>query len=138
MKVFVALFALLVIGRCEAGDIQPIKLVKIYRWTIRPDYTRYEYVFSTTNHKPHRLNLAADVSLLNPDKNEVGTGFIYFETPPGKTATNSIEADAPPISSGDSAREASEYRLEVRDHAMTKRYDEEGSVAGVPVVHKQG
>ena len=140
MKRMVALYALALLSSfLPAARAQEIKLVTVYRKTISADYTRYEYVFSTTNHTRHRLNLSADVSLLDAKNDPLDTRFIFFEARPGDSQTSSIESDVAPTSApgGAPAQGACFYRLNVRDHAHSRSYEKGGVVAGVAVVHKQ-
>ena len=51
-----ALLCALLLSLCSLVRAQEIKIKEVYRKTITPDYTRYEYVFSITNNTPDRLN----------------------------------------------------------------------------------
>jgi len=136
MKSCAILFALLVTFATVAGA-QEIKLKEVYRRTITADYTRYEYVFSMTNHTADRLLLFIDVSLLDSGKNIVDTRFLSFETPEGSTQTGSIESDDAPTVSATSGTTASFYKLSIRDAGRNKVYEEKGDI-NVPVIHKKG
>jgi hypothetical protein len=134
-----ALLCVMLVSLCSlirAQEIE-IKIKEVYRKTITPDYTRYEYVFSITNNTPNRLNVFVDVSLLDAQKKIVDTRFLDFQTPEGVTETGSIESDYPPAAAGASGIAALFYRLSVRDDVQLKTYQKEGEIK-VPVIHKQG
>jgi hypothetical protein len=138
MKRCVILYVVLM-SFCALGGAQEIKIKikEIYRRTITSDYTRYEYVFSVTNHTTERLNLFIDVSLLDSGKNILETRFLNFETPEGATETGSIESDYPPTVSATSGTTASFYKLSIRDPALNKVYEQGGDL-NVKVIHRQG
>jgi hypothetical protein len=132
-----ALLCAMLVSLCSLVRAQEIKIKEVYRKTITPDYTRYEYVFSITNNTPNRLNIFVDVSLLDAQKKIVDTRFLDFETPEGQTETGSIESDYPPTVGGTSGIAALFYRLSVRDELQQRTYQKEGEI-NVPVIHKQG
>ncbi len=132
-----ALFCAILVSLCSLARGQEIKIKEVYRKTITPDYTRYEYVFSVTNNTPNRLNVFLDVSLLDAQKKIVDTRFLDFETPEGQTETGSIESDYPPAAAGTSGVAALFYRLSIRDEVQQTSYQKEGEL-NVPVIHKQG
>jgi hypothetical protein len=132
-----ALLCALLLSLCSLVRAQEIKIKEVYRRTITPDYTRYEYVFSVKNNTPNRLNVFVDVSLLDAQKKIVETRFLDFETPEGETETGSIESDYPPAVAGTSGITALFYRLSVRDELQQRTYQKEGEI-NVPVIHKQG
>jgi hypothetical protein len=136
MKSCAVLYALLV-SFCSFAGAQEIKIKEVYRKTITPDYTRYEYVFSVTNNTRDRLNLFVDVSLMDSDKKIVETRFLDFETPEGQTETGSIESDYPPAVAGAPGITTLFYRLSIRDQVQQTTYQREGEI-NVPVIHKQG
>jgi hypothetical protein len=132
-----ALLCAVLVSLGSLAGAQEIQIKEVYRKTITPDYTRYEYVFSITNNTPNRLNVFVNVSLLDAQKKIVDTRFLDFETPEGVTETGSIESDYPPAAAGASGIAALFYRLSVRDDVQLKTYQKEGEIK-VPVIHKQG
>jgi hypothetical protein len=132
-----ALFSAMLVSLCSLVRGQEIQIKEVYRKTIAPDYTRYEYVFSVTNNTPNRLNVFVDVSLLDAQKKIVETRFLDFETPEGQTETGSIESDYPPAVAGTSGITALFYRLSIRDDVQQTTSQKEGEI-NVPVIHKQG
>jgi len=132
-----ALLCAMLVSLCSLVRAQEMKIKEVYRKTITPDYTRYEYVFSITNNTPNRLNVFVDVSLLDAQKKIVDTRFLDFETPEGQTETGSIESDYPPAVAETSGITALFYRLSIRDELQQRTYEKEGEI-NVPVVHKQG
>lgn len=132
-----AFLCAILVSLCSLAQAQEIKIKEVYRKTITPDYTRYEYVFSVTNNTPNRLNVFVDVSLLDGQKKIVDTRFLDFETPEGQTETGSIESDYPPAGTGTSGITALFYRLSIRDDVQQTTYQKEGKI-NVPVLHKQG
>jgi hypothetical protein len=136
VKRYTILYACLV-SFCAVAGAQEIKIKEIYRRTITADYTRYEYVFSVTNHTVDRLNLFIDVSLLDSNKKVVDTRFLSFDTPEGMTETGSIESDHPPAAVATSGVTASFYKLAIRDESRNRAYEKKGDLK-VPVIHKEG
>jgi hypothetical protein len=132
-----ALLCAMLASLCSLAGAQEIQIKEVYRKTITPDYTRYEYVFSVTNDTPNRLNVFVNVSLLDAQKKIVDTRFLDFETPEGQTETGSIESDYPPAVGGTPGITALFYRLSIRDDLQQKTYQKEGEI-NVPVIHKQG
>jgi hypothetical protein len=131
------LVSALILSFCACAGAQEIKIKEIYQKTITPDYTRYEYVFSVTNHTADRLMLFLDVNLMDSAKKIVDTRFLSFETPEGATETASIESDYAPQITGSTGTTVSFYRLTIRDEGFGKVYEKEGDLK-VPVIHKRG
>jgi hypothetical protein len=130
-----AVLCVALVGFCVFSGAQEVKIKEIYRRTITADYTRYEYVFSVTNHRADRLSLFIDVSLLDANENILDTRFLNFETPEGATETASIESDYPPTGSATSGATASFYKLSIRDGSLNRAYEQQGNL-NVSVIHK--
>jgi hypothetical protein len=119
---------------CATGFAQNIRLAKIYSKAIRPDCTRFEYVFSANNHTRHRLNLIGYACLLDADMKIIEKRFVSFETPPGKTSESSIESHCAPVTAPDPG-EARYFRLDMQDNAFRRPLIIEGEVK-IPSVPK--
>jgi hypothetical protein len=121
---------------CVSGLAQDIRLSKIYSKVIRPDCTRFEYVFSAYNNTHHRLNLIGYACLLDADMKILDKRFISFETPAGKTSENSIESHTVPVTAPDPG-EARYFRLDMQDNAFRRPLIIEGEIK-IPSVRKAG
>jgi hypothetical protein len=132
-----ALVFFCIIGASSGALAQQIQLKVIYQKAIRPDYTRYEYVFSVHNDTPHRLRLFANVCLLDASDKVLDERFMNFETLPGTSSTDSIESDCGPAGSETAKTPALSYRLLIRDDAMNTTSQKEGNL-DAPIVNEQG
>jgi hypothetical protein len=121
---------------CTISVAQQIALKEIYPKTIRPDYTRFEYVFSANNDTRHRLNLVGYACLLDAKKNIIDRRFVSFETRPGNVSDCSIESDLAPVAFSENPGRVSFYRLYLRDNAMRKSLELDGDVTA-PITQKQ-
>ncbi|HEX6564164.1 MAG TPA: hypothetical protein VF020_07765 [Chthoniobacterales bacterium] len=121
---------------CATGFAQNIRLSKIYSKAIRPDCTRFEYVFSANNNTRHRLNLIGYACLLDADMNIIDKRFVSFETPAGKNSECSIESHTAPITAPDPG-EAHYFRLDMQDNAFRRPLIIEGEIK-ITSVHKPG
>jgi hypothetical protein len=119
---------------CGTGWAQNIRLSKIYSKAIRPDCTRFEYVFSAYNNTRHRLNLIGYACLLNADMQVVDKRFVSFETPAGKTTENSIESHCVPVTAPDPG-DIHYFRLDLQDNAFRRPLIIEGEIK-IPSVNK--
>jgi hypothetical protein len=118
------------------GWAQNIRLSKIYSRAIRPDCTRFEYVFSAYNNTRHRLNLIGYACLLDADMQIIDKRYVSFETPPGKTSENSIESHCVPVTAPDPG-EVRYFRLDMQDNAFRRPLIIEGEIK-IPSVHREG
>jgi hypothetical protein len=113
---------------------QDIRLGKVYSKAIRPDCTRYEYVFSAYNNTQHRLNLIGYAILLDDKKSLIDKRFVSFETAAGKTSTTSIESSIAPRTAPDPGK-ACYWQLTMQDNAFRRPLVIEGEV-WAQCVHK--
>jgi hypothetical protein len=119
---------------CASGLAQDIRLSKIYSMAIRPDCTRFEYVFSAYNNTRHRLNLIGYACLLDANMKIIDKRYVSFETPAGKTTENSVESHCAPVTSPDPGQ-ACYFRLDMQDNAFRRPLIIEGEVK-IPSVTK--
>jgi hypothetical protein len=130
------ILCLLLAGICHTASAQKVVLKEIHK-TVTPNYTRYQYVFSFTNHETHTAFLLIRVMLLDANGGVLARRFLSFETRGGATQESSIESHHGPKGSDNSAKAVSSYRLEIRDGERNKTYDLEGGV-DVPLILKRG
>jgi hypothetical protein len=119
---------------CATGFAQNIRLSKINEMAIRPDCTRYEYIFSAHNNTHHRLNLIGYACLLDADMQIIDKRFVSFETPAGKTSECSMESHTAPVTSPNPG-EAHYFRLDMQDNAFRRPLIIEGEIK-IPSVNK--
>lgn len=119
---------------CATALAQDIRLNVIYSKAIRPDYTRFEYVFSAYNNTPHRLNLIGYVNLLDEKGNTIDKRFVSFETPAGKTSTNSVESNFAPKTAPEPGK-VCYWRLALQDNSFRRPLMIEGEIRA-QCVHK--
>ena len=112
---------------CATALAQDIRLNIIYSKAIRPDATRFEYVFSAYNNTEHRLNLLGYVILLDQKRNVIDKRFVSFETPAGKTSTNSIESNLAPRTAPEPGK-VCYWRLALQDNAFRRPLVYEGEI----------
>jgi hypothetical protein len=112
--------SLLYLALSAVGFGQQITLRQIYSKAIRPDYTRYEYVFSAKNNTHHRLNLVGFAILLDAQNNELDKRYVSFETQAGKSSDSSIESDLAPIFCEEKPGKACFFKLSLEDNAMRR------------------
>jgi hypothetical protein len=130
------IISLMFLVRCAIAHAQEITLTEIHPMAIRPDYTRFEYVFSAKNTTSYRLNIVGCAALLGPGKNVIDQRFVTFETRAGKVSTCSIESDVAPESFSESPGPARFYRLALRDNSTKKSLDVDGDLIA-PITEKQ-
>jgi hypothetical protein len=119
---------------CATALAQNVRLSIVYSKAIRPDATRFEYVFSAYNNTDHRLNLIGSAILLDDKRNIVDKRFVSFETPAGKTGTNSIESSFAPRTAPEPGKVCF-WRLALQDNAFRRPLVIEGEV-WAQCVHK--
>ena len=112
---------------CATGLAQDIRLSKIYSKAIRPDCTRFEYVFAAYNNTRHRLNLIGFACLLDADMKVIDKRYLSFETPAGKTTEASIESHTAPVTAADPGQ-AYYFRLDMQDNAYRRPLIIEGEI----------
>jgi hypothetical protein len=128
--------SLIFLVRCAIAHAQEITLSEIHPMAIRPDYTRFEYIFSAKNNTPHRLNIVGYAALLDPGKNVMDQRFVTFETRPGAVSACSIESDIAPESFSENPGPARFYRLALRDNSTKKSLNVDGDLVA-PIAERQ-
>lgn len=115
---------------CATGLAQDIRLSKIYSKAIRPDCTRFVYVFSAKNNTRHRLNLVGFAILLDAQMNALGQRYVSFETPAGQTGECSIESDLAPVYSDEVPGKTCFFKLKLEDNALRRPLEYMGEIKG--------
>jgi hypothetical protein len=126
---------LLLAGICHAAPAQKVILKEIHK-NVTQDYTRYQYVFSFTNHETHDVFLLIRVMLLDSGGGVLSRRFLSFETKSGATQEASIESHHGPNEPDKNGKTVSSYRLEIRDGERNTSYELEGGV-NVPLILKR-
>jgi hypothetical protein len=120
---------------CATGLAQDIRLSKIYSKAVRPDCTRFVYVFSAKNNTRHRLNLVGFVILLDAKMNALDQRYVSFETPAGQTSDCSIESDLAPVYCDEVPGKTCFFKLKLEDNALRRPLQYMGEIKG-PITHK--
>jgi hypothetical protein len=120
---------------CATGLAQDIRLSKIYSKAIRPDCTRFVYVFSAKNNTRHRLNLVGFAILLDAQMNALGQRYVSFETPAGQTTDCSIESDLAPVYCDEVPGKTCFFKLKLEDNALRSPLEYMGEIKG-PITRK--
>jgi hypothetical protein len=126
---------LLGLALCGTGLAQDIRLTKIYSKAIRPDCTRFVYVFSAKNNTHHRLNLVGFAILLDAKMNAVDQRYVSFETPAGQSSDCSIESNLPPVYCEEMPGKTSFFKLKLEDNALRRPLEYMGEIKG-PITPK--
>jgi hypothetical protein len=120
---------------CATGFAQDIRLSKIYSKAIRPDCTRFVYVFTAKNNTRHRLNLVGFASLLDAKQNSLDQRYVSFETPAGQTSECAIESDLPPVYCEEMPGKTCFFKLKLEDNALRRPLEYIGEIKG-PITPK--
>jgi hypothetical protein len=120
---------------CATGLAQDIRLSKIYSKAIRPDCTRFVYVFSAKNNTRHRLNLVGFAILLDAKMNPLGQRYVSFETPAEQTSDCSIESDLAPVYCDEVPGKTCFFKLKLEDNALRRPLEYMGEIKG-PITRK--
>jgi len=115
---------------CATGLAQDIRLTKIYSKAIRPDCTRFVYIFSAKNNTRHRLNLVGFANLLDAKQNSLDQRYVSFETPAGQTSECAIESDLAPVYCEEIPGKTCFYRLKLEDNALRRPLEYIGEIKG--------
>jgi hypothetical protein len=110
------------------GFAQQIHLRQVYSKAFRPDYIRFEYVFSAKNDSRHRLNLVGTAILLDAQMNALDQRFVSFETPPGQTSDCSIESGFAPVYCQSVPGKTFYFRLKLQDNALRRPLEIDGTI----------
>jgi hypothetical protein len=129
--------SLLYLTLAAIGFAQQIQLQQIYSKAIRPDCTRFEYVFSAKNNSRHRLNLVGTAILLDAQMNVLDHRFVSFETAAGQTSDCSIESDLAPVYCNEIPGKALYFKLKLQDNALRKPLEIDGTIKA-PISPKEG
>ena len=120
---------------CATGVAQDIRLSKIYSKAIRPDCTRFVYVFSAKNNTHHRLNLVGFAVLLDAKMNALDQRYVSFETPAGQASDCSIESDLAPVYCEEMPGKTCFFKLKLEDNALRRPLEYMGEIKG-PITPK--
>jgi hypothetical protein len=127
--------SILGLALCATGLAQDIRLSKVYSKSVRPDCTRFVYVFSAKNNTRHRLNLVGSAILLDAQMNPLDQRYVSFETPAGQTSDCSIESDEAPVYCDEVPGKACFFKLKLEDNALRRPLEYQGAIKG-PITHK--